>query len=216
MPSSSSIHGTQVSYFLTGTDTDVGKTIAAAWLVRHLDAAYWKPVQAGMEGESDTDAVRRLSGRDGPGRFYPNRHWLRMPMSPHAAAQLEGVEIQLSDFIRPCPDGPLVIEGAGGILVPLNERDLMIDLMVRLALPVIVVARTALGTINHTLMTLECLRRRELTVAGVILNGTPNASNRAAIAHYGAVEIIAEIPHLDPLTPEALHRHTVTRYTKDG
>lgn len=190
--------------FVTGSDTGVGKSVAAAWMVSRLSARYWKPVQSGLADESDSALVSRLSGAES-GRVLPETWRLNAPLSPHESARLDGVEIRLTDFLPP-PMGerPVVVEGAGGVLVPLNGRDKMIDLMVRLALPVVVVARTALGTINHTLLTLEALRRRDLEVVGVILSGPVNRVNREAIMGFGGVSLLAEIPWLDPLTPEAL------------
>lgn len=185
--------------FITGTDTNVGKTVAAAWLLRRWDAAYWKPIQSGLDGETDTAMARRLSGLPAQ-RFHPSAFRLTAPRSPHEAARRDGVHITLDALTPPRETTrPLVVEGAGGILVPLNDEQLMIDLMAHLGWPVLLVARTALGTINHTLLSLECLRARNLTVAGVVLNGPADAENRAAIVHHGRVPILAEIPPLDPL-----------------
>ncbi|MBF0192473.1 MAG: dethiobiotin synthase [Magnetococcales bacterium] len=190
--------------FVTGTDTGVGKSVAAAWLARRLNACYWKPVQSGLEDETDSMLVARLAAI-GADRIWPETHRLHAPLSPHESARLDGVEIGLADFVWSESGGrPVVVEGAGGVMVPLNGRDRMIDLMVRLALPVVVVARTALGTINHTLLTLEALRARRLEVAGVILSGLPNRVNREAIMGFGGVALLAEIPWLDPLTPDVL------------
>ncbi|MBF0261796.1 MAG: dethiobiotin synthase [Magnetococcales bacterium] len=188
--------------FVTGTDTGVGKSIASAWLVARLGACYWKPVQSGLEEESDSQLVARLSGG---GRILPERFRLNAPLSPHESARRDGIAIRLEDFVLPEVGGAcLVVEGAGGVLVPLNHRESMVDLMVRLALPVVVVARTTLGTINHTLLTLEALRRRDLEILGVILSGVPNPVNRTAITDFGAAPLLAEIPWLDPVTPGAL------------
>ncbi|MBF0126443.1 MAG: dethiobiotin synthase [Magnetococcales bacterium] len=186
--------------FVTGSDTGVGKSVAAAWLVGLLAGAYWKPVQSGLEGESDTGMVRRLTGCV----TFPETFRLTHPLSPHEAARLDGLELRLEDFSLPATPHPLIVEGAGGVLVPLNGEAFMVDLMARLGLPVVLTARTALGTINHTLMSLECLRRRDLAVAGVILSGPPDPANREAIARFGAVPIIAEIPWLAPLTSATL------------
>lgn len=188
--------------FVTGTDTDVGKTVASAALVRALDGAYWKPVQSGTADlpEGDSGIVAHLAGVP----VLPPRHNFAAPLSPDQAAALEGRSIALDDFALPACDRPLVVEGAGGVLVPLNDQVLMIDLMERLGLPVVVAARTGLGTINHTLLTLQALRARDLTVAGVVLLGPLNARNRTAIEHFGAVRVIGEIPPLAPLTPETL------------
>lgn len=189
--------------FVTGTDTDVGKSVASAWLVRRLDGCYWKPVQSGLAGESDTAMVARLSGLPVE-RFYPSRHRLQAPRSPHEAARKEGVVIGLGDFRLPDAPGPVVVEGAGGVLVPLNQEAFMVDLMGQLGLPVVLVCRTALGTINHTLLSLEALRSRGVTVAGVILNGAPDPENRQAIASFGRVAILADIPHLPQLDEHTL------------
>ncbi len=184
--------------FVTGTDTGIGKSFTAACLVRAWGAAYWKPVQTGLAEDpgGDSAAVSGLVDIHNTAPYAP-RHGLRAPLSPAAAAALEGVRIALADFDIPPSDGrPLVVEGAGGVLVPLTPEHLLIDLIARLGLPAILVARSTLGTINHTLLTLEALRARRLPVAGVILNGPPDAGNRAAIERFGAVRVIAELPRL--------------------
>lgn len=192
--------------FVTGTDTDVGKTVACAALVRALDGMYWKPVQSGTADlpAGDTGTVAHLAALP-PDRIVPCDHAFAAPLSPDQAAALEGATLDLAEFALPDTGGrPLVVEGAGGVLVPLNDRALMIDLMARLGLPVVVAARSGLGTINHTLLTLEALRARSLTVAGVVLLGPPNPRNRAAIVHFGKVRVLGDIPPLDPLTPETV------------
>jgi dethiobiotin synthase len=189
--------------FVTGTGTEVGKTVASAWLMRRLDADYWKPVQSGLEGETDTEVVRRLTGFP-PDRFHASAYETKAPLSPHESARREGRRIELKAFTLPSAVRPVVAEGAGGVLVPLNEHALMIDLMAQLGLPVVVVALSGLGTINHTLLTLEALHARALEVAGVVMNGPLNQANRRAIEDYGRVRVIAEIPRLDPLNDETL------------
>ena len=189
---------TRRGVFVTGTDTGIGKSFAAACLVRAWNAAYWKPVQTGLAEEPGGDSATLSRLVDIPD-FHPYapRHALQAPLSPAAAAALEGVCIALSDFSLPPPDGrPLVVEGAGGVLVPLTRDHLLADLIARLGLPVILVARSTLGTINHTLLTLETLRARRLPVAGIVLNGPPDPGNRAAIEHFGTVRVIAELPRL--------------------
>jgi len=189
--------------FVTGTDTEVGKTVAAAWLVRRFGADYFKPVQAGLEGETDEAVVRRLTALPDD-HFHPTTYSLKAPMSPHAAARREGIAIDLGAFRLPESSRPVIVEGAGGILVPLRHPATVADLMVKLALPVVLVSRTTLGTINHTLLSLECLRRRGLEVAGVIFSGAPHRENREAIERFGKVTVLAEIPWLDPLGAAAL------------
>lgn len=190
-------------YFVTGTDTGVGKTVAASWLMLALDGEYWKPVQAGLDGETDEQAVRRLTGLPSA-RFHESIYRLKAALSPHEAAGREGITIDTARLKLPRHRRPLIVEGAGGLLVPLNAREFMIDLIADLGLPAVLVARTALGSINHTLLSLEALRRRRIEIAGVILNGAPDPGNRDAIANFGKVPVIAELPVFDPLGREQL------------
>ncbi|MCG8561288.1 MAG: dethiobiotin synthase [Hyphomicrobiales bacterium] len=190
-------------FFVTGTDTEIGKTVVSAWLMLHLGAAYWKPVQSGLEDETDAEAVKRLSGA-GDERIHPSAYMLPEPLSPHESARRAGVEIEMDRFALPPGDGPLIVEGAGGLLVPLNEGALMIDLIARLGLPAILACRSTLGTINHTLLSIEALRARGLPLVGAVLVGPPTPHNRAAIEDYGQVRVIAEIPPLAPLDRQAL------------
>lgn len=192
-------------FFITGTDTNVGKTVVSALLTLGLDAVYWKPIQSGIDPISDTDYVRQVTGLDGS-HFLPERFTLTQPLSPHAAAEIDGVEIHLSDFQLPSqlPYKPLIVEGAGGLMVPLNEQDFVIDLIHQFQLPVCLVARSTLGTINHTLLSLAQLRQMGIPILGVILNGPKNESNRAAIAHYGNVPILAELEPLAEVNPTTL------------
>ncbi|MDR3641339.1 MAG: dethiobiotin synthase [Humidesulfovibrio sp.] len=188
--------------FVTGTDTDAGKTVVSAWLCLHAGADYWKPIQTGHPPDRDADIVTSLSGA----HAHPERYLLRAPLSGYDAAKLEGKRIELDDFNVPATSRPLVIEGAGGVLVPLNESATTLDLMARLGAPVIVAARSGLGTINHTCLTLFALRSRNLPVLGVVLSGPLTPSNRAAIEHFGNTKVLAEIPPLAPLTRDALKR----------
>ena len=187
--------------FVTGTDTGVGETVLSAALVlRYPEARYWKPIQTGLDDETadDTAEVRRLSG----GQVIIEGVRLPDPVSPHLAARLAGITIELPS--RASDANVHIVEGAGGVLVPLNDSQSMVDLMVRLGLPVIIAARSTLGTINHTLLTIEALRARALRVAGVVMIGDLNADNRAAIEHYGKVAVVAEMPRFALLTPETL------------
>ena len=190
-------------FFVTGTDTDVGKTVVAAWLVARLGACYWKPVQAGAEPETNSQIVRRLSGAS-PDRILPEAYVLAEPIAPHEAARRAGIAIDMAKLDPPPCDGPLVVEGAGGLMVPLDDQSFVIDLARELELPLILVARSTLGTINHTLLSLEAIRRRGLPLAGVVVNGPETPHNRAAIERYGKVEVIAEIPWLEQVTPATL------------
>jgi dethiobiotin synthetase len=196
------------AFFVTGTDTDVGKTIVSALLTIALDGYYWKPIQSGRDdgGLTDRDRVGQLTGLR-PERLLPERYCLGQPLSPHLAARLDGVEIELTDFALPVGlDRPLIVEGAGGLLVPINDRHLMIDLIDHLGLPVVLVARSGLGTINHTLLSIGALRRSGIPILGVILNGPLNGDNRRAIEFYGQVSVIAEVGPIEDLSPQGLRR----------
>jgi dethiobiotin synthase len=183
--------------FVTGTDTDVGKTVVSAALTLGLDGYYWKPVQAGTEPTTDTAQVRAWTGLP-PERFIPETYVLKEPMSPHAAAALEGVEIDLRRILdAPLPtDRTVIVEGAGGILVPLTNTEFVADLIAGLGAHVVLVARSGLGTINHTLLSLRELLRRDVPILGVVMNGPVHESNRRAIEDYGAVRVIGSVlPH---------------------
>jgi dethiobiotin synthase len=211
-------------FFVTGTDTGVGTTVACAALMHALRGRtrvgpgsdrgltplplrYWKPVQTGIEQDDDTQVVRTL-GACTEDEVLDVGIRLPRPLSPHLSAQLAGTTLSLDRIVTPLvgdvDTACWIVEGAGGVLVPLNDSDFMIDLMVRLAMPVIVVARSGLGTINHTLLTLEALEARRLTVAGVLMVGEPNEHNRAAIESRGRVAVIGQLPRLDPLTADRL------------
>jgi len=189
--------------FVTGTDTGVGKTIVAACFVSRLHARYWKPVQTGLAEENgDTATVIRLAELH-PSRAHRPRHELQAPLSPEAAAAREGVSIGLEDFTLPHGPGPIVVEGAGGVLVPLGGGAAMADLMRLLGLPVVLVARSLLGTINHSLLSIEALRARHIQIKGVVMVGPAPAENAHAISRHGHVPILAMLPwleHLDSVT----------------
>jgi dethiobiotin synthetase len=190
---------------VTGTDTGIGKTVFAAALTSALAASYWKPIQAGLDGETDSETVRRL-GRIPPQRILPEAWRLRTPASPHLAAELDDVAIDPDSLSPPEMSGPLVIEGAGGLLVPLTRRETFASVFARWQLPTILCTRTTLGTINHTLLSLEALQRRSIPVLGVAFVGDENRETQAIIAELGGVRILGRLPHLDPLTPDTLRR----------
>jgi dethiobiotin synthase len=197
--------------FVTGTDTGIGKTVASAALMHRCRPAtpvrYWKPIQTGIEHDDDTETVIRL-GECGEEEVFRQGVRLPRPLSPHLAARLAGTDISIEDLCRLAgaePAGPFwIVEGAGGVLVPINEGDLMIDLIAALGLPAVVVARTTLGTINHTLLTLAALRARAIAIAGVVMVGEPNDDNRTAIETYGGVQGLGRIRILDDVTAEAV------------
>lgn len=188
---------------IVGTDTGVGKTVFSAALAGALGAYYWKPVQAGLEGETDSQLVARLSGLP-PERILPEAYRLKTPASPHYAARRDGATIDAARLNPPDLPAPLVIETAGGVMTPLTEGTLTIDLLARWAFPALLVARTTLGTINHSLLTIEALRRRDIPLIGVAFVGEENAESQAAIAHMGKVRRLGRLPSLKPLTRAAL------------
>ena len=192
--------------FVTGTDTGVGKTLVSACLVRRWGAHYWKPAQTGLADEAgDTETVASLAELD-VSRWHPPRFAFAAPLSVEAAAALENVTVALAEFELPAVAGPIVVEGAGGVLVPLGSGATMADLMARLALPVVLVARTTLGTINHTLLSLEALRGRGLHIAGVVLVGDASPGNREAIARHGDVRILHEVGRLGEVSAAEVAR----------
>jgi dethiobiotin synthetase len=181
--------------------------VSAALLCRYraIGVKYWKPIQTGIEQDDDSAEVQRLSGCPRESVLNAGVR-LPRPVSPHLAARLNGSTIDMTPLLSLAGtmSGGWIVEGAGGVLVPLNPRDLLIDLFVGLELPALIVSRSGLGTINHTLLTIEALRQRAVPVAGVVMVGPPDRENRLAIEHYGRVAVLGEMPALDPMTPDRL------------
>ena len=194
-----------VQIVVAGTDTDIGKTVFAAALTRALHGYYWKPVQAGLDGETDAEVVRRL-GELGADRILPERYRLKTAASPHFAAERDGVTIDVAALDPPQTARPLVIEPAGGVAVPLTRTHLQIDLLARWKRPVILCASTRLGTINHSLLSIEALKRRAIPILGVAFIGDEAADSQRTICAMGGVKHLGRLPRLDPLTPETLHQ----------
>lgn len=188
---------------ISGTDTDIGKTVVAAALVGMLEGIYWKPVQAGLEDETDRDTVIRLAGV-GPLRARKEIYRLNTPASPHRAAELDEIEIDPRRLTPPQTQAPLIIETAGGLLVPITRQLLQIDLMSQWRIPTVLVTSTRLGTINHTLLSVEALRRRDIPIAGIIFTGPENADTQHTIAEFSGSTILGRLPHLSPLDAQTL------------
>ena len=188
---------------VTGTDTGIGKTVFAAALTGALDGYYWKPIQAGIDPEGDKETAARLSGLP-PERILPEAYRLTLPASPHLSARVEGVDILQERLALPDTPGPLIIEGAGGVLVPVSEDLLMADLFARWKAPAIVCARTGLGTINHSLMTVEALRRRDVPVIGIVFIGDAHEENERIVPKLSGVPHLGRLPLVDPLTSAGL------------
>ncbi|MCL1514278.1 MULTISPECIES: dethiobiotin synthase [Acetobacteraceae] len=196
--------------FVTGTDTGVGKTLTSAILTKAWQGTYWKPFQTGLaEEEGDTPTVQRLTGL--PDRhFLPPAHAFQAPLAPAAAGLLEGVTLDPDQLTLPAvPQAPLIVEGAGGLMVPLTDTMLMIDLIARLGLPVILVTRSGLGTLNHTLLSLEALYRRDIPVLGFITNGPASPQNSQTLERLGRTRSLHHLPAI-PGTPEP---HDINRIT---
>jgi dethiobiotin synthetase len=190
------------SYFVTGTDTGVGKTIVSAVLVSALDADYWKPVQC---GDLDTETVKALTGLD-DSRIHAASYSLRAFLAPDQAAKEEGIELEISKMTLPAKSAgrALVVEGAGGILVPLNEKTLVLDLIQQLELQVIVVCRGTLGTINHTLLTVHALKARNIPIRGLVFSGALNEENRKAIEKWTELETLMHVPEWGEICRERI------------
>ncbi len=190
-------------FVVTGTDTDIGKTVFAAALAGALGASYWKPVQAGLDGGSDAARVAALSGL-ARGKILDEAYRLETPCSPDRAATLDGVTIDVDRLVPPAVPGPLVIEGAGGVMVPLTETVVFADLFARWRLPVVLVARTTLGTINHSLLSIEALRRRDVPILGIAFIGDPVPHSEEAIMRLGGVKRLGRLPILPTLDAASL------------
>lgn len=198
-------------FVIAGTDTGVGKTIFSAALAGALGAYYWKPVQSGLEEETDTGCVARLSGLPAE-RLLPEAYRLTAPLSPHQSARLDGVAIDPARLAPP-DMSPLVIELAGGLMVPLTDDVLTVDVLARWRIPVILVARTTLGTINHSLLSIEALKRRDIPIHGVAFCGDEYSVTQQTIARIGGVRALGRLPHLDPLTRESLREAFASAFT---
>jgi dethiobiotin synthetase len=192
---------------IAGTDTDVGKTVVSALVVQGLGAHYWKPVQSGLAEGSDTERVRNLLALP-PERILPEAYRFQAPVSPHWAARMEGVRIEPEALVLPQVEAPLVVECAGGLMVPLRLDPaghlLQIDQLVAWGLPVLLVARSGLGTLNHTLLSLEALRHRAIPVLGLVLNGPLHPDNPPTLEAIGGVPVLAQLPPLEPLSAVGL------------
>ncbi len=199
---------------VTGTDTDVGKTVFAAGLAGALGARYWKPVQAGLDPSSDAASVALLSGLP-PERILPEAYRLTTPCSPHRAAEIDGVTIDPDRLVLPQLAGSLVVEGAGGALVPVTRDLLFADLFARWAAPVVLVARTALGTINHSLLSIEALRGRGVPILGIAFVGDAQDDSEATIAQIGGVKRLGRLPLIDPLNAATLAAAFATAFDLD-
>jgi len=185
------------SIAILGIHTGIGKTIATAVLAEAMNADYWKPVQAGME-ERDSLTLKQLL-TNGNNRVHEEAVKLSQPMSPHAAAAIDGIDIDYTKFVWPKTENTLLVETAGGILSPMSANTTMADFVLYYKMPAILVAQNYLGSINHTLLSIEVLKNRGIPLLGLVINGHANESSETFIEQYSKVPIIARIPHFDTL-----------------
>ncbi len=196
-----------MNYFVTGIGTDVGKTVVSAILVEALNADYWKPVQCGLP--RDTEVVRDLVSSEA-GTFHQEKYLLNEPASPHQAAFNQQVSLKLSDFVLPDTSNDLVIEGAGGIMVPINDQELVLDIISKFTDRLILVANLYLGSINHSLLTIEVLKARGIQIAGLVFNGPENLHSQRIIQSYSGAACLL---HLEP--ESKIDSHNVKKWAKE-
>lgn len=193
--------------FVTGIGTDVGKTIVSSILVEALQADYWKPIQAGGLGFTDSNIVSSLISNT-VSRIHPEAYRLSSPMSPHAAAKIDGVEISLDTIQPPRTANRLIVEGAGGLMVPLGPRTLVVDLIQHLGFPVVIISRNYLGSINHSLLTAEALASRHIPVTGIIFNGEPNSESEEYILSRTKLPLLGRVG-----IEEMMDQSTIRKYS---
>ncbi|GJL85448.1 MAG: ATP-dependent dethiobiotin synthetase BioD [Micavibrio sp.] len=191
------------NFIITGTDTDIGKTVFAAMLVQALQANYWKPLQSGIDGGVDTKTVQDLTGLP-DAHFLPEKHIFSEPLSPHRAAEIDGVTVDVDALEVPDSERALIIEGAGGLMVPLSRENLQVNLFKKWQIPVILCARTGLGTLNHTLLSLEALWSRQIKIHGIAFIGEENDDNIRTIANFSKEKVLGRLPQLETLNADSL------------
>ena len=191
-------------YFVTAIGTDSGKTVVSAILVKALQADYWKPIQAGFP--TDTEIVKALTGSSSS-RFHPEVYLLSTPESPHAAARRQGKKILIKEIRVPETKVDLIIEGAGGLMVPLNDHELVVDMINNLEAEVILVANLYLGSINHTLLSVDCLNNRGIKIKGIVFNGPENRESEEVILRYSGYPLILKIRQEDRIDSEVIEKY---------
>ena len=189
--------------FVTGISTEVGKTVVSSILTEYLQADYWKPIQSGDLHLSDTMKVQSLVSNSKT-VFHPERYRLQSPLSPHASAEIDGIQISLNDFELPQTENNLIVEGAGGLFVPLNEKDTVIDLIERLKLPVVLVSRNYLGSINHTMLSIEALKVRGIKIEGIVFNGESTPATERFIEENSHIPVLFRLNELTELTKSTI------------
>ncbi len=199
------------TFVVAGTDTGIGKTTVAAMLMLGLNGRYWKPIQSGTEDGTDSERVRTLTAL-ADDRFVPESYVLSQPLSPHRAAEIDGIEIETARLALPETNGTLIVEAAGGLLVPVTRRTLQIEMFAAWGAPVVLCARTALGTINHTLLSIEALRNRSVALHGLVFVGDDNPDSIRTIAEFSDSRVLGRLPWLETVDRAALLRVFAERF----
>ena len=194
-----------LQFIICGTDTDIGKTLISSFFVRGLQSFYWKPIQSGIGTETDSQSILRLSGIKKE-KILKEAYIFNKPVSPHWAAEIDGKKIDINLLKLPSIDGSLVIETAGGLMVPITRNILQIDQIKEWNLPVIIVCRSSLGTLNHTLLTIEALKNRNIKILGLIVNGEKHLDNPKTLREFSKLPIIAEFPKISNIDKNNLDK----------
>jgi dethiobiotin synthetase len=194
--------------FVTGIGTGVGKTVVSAVLVQALKADYWKPIQTGMEFGTDSERIKKLTNIE-KSVFHPERYCFKAPIAPHASAKAENIHIDFESINLPETNNMLIIEGAGGLLVPLNEKYFIIDLINKFDAEVILVVQNYLGNINHTLLSIEALKNRNVNILGIIISGLENKSSEEIILDYSKLKLLGRIYREANITLEVIKKYEV-------
>ena len=185
----------KIQFIICGTDTDIGKTLISAFFVRGLNSFYWKPIQSGIESQTDSQTIKKLVGINKE-KLIDEAYIFTKPVSPHWASEIDKKTINLDMLKLPKVNGALVVETAGGLMVPITRSFLQIDQIKKWNLPVILVCKSSLGTLNHTLLSIEALKKRNIDIIGLVVNGEKHLDNPKTIFEFSGIPIIAEFPYL--------------------
>lgn len=192
-------------YFITGIGTGIGKTITSAIITEKLKADYWKPIQSGDLAQSDSMTIESLISNNQT-VIHPETYRLTQPLSPHLSAKIDGIEIELNNFQLPKTNNNLIVEGAGGLMVPLNGKELILDLIKHLNIEVILISQHYLGSINHTLLTINTLNQHNIVIKGIIFNGEENFESQSYILNYTGVKHLGNIPYINEINKEKVKK----------
>lgn len=193
-------------FIIAGIGTEIGKTLISAIFTQGLQADYWKPVQSGNPEEADALFIKQMT-QVSEGQIWESSYLLTQPLSPHTAAEIDGLRISLDEIKLPATARPLIVELAGGILVPLNEKDTNLDLIKKLGFPVVLVSKNYLGSINHTLLSYEILKAHQIPIAGIVFNGPANPSGEKFILNHTGLKVLLRVPKLNKIDPEIIQEY---------